>query len=946
MEQIQYLTYCSFFSFSHFAAISYVMKQNALCRAAVPQAADLIGCMGANFPAAVPCLLRGCMDVCQLAQQATPRNVTIETVAKKGITALADLSDREMSRVRTVLRQTGICFDLQLDLAIRQDALAAACLLTEHLSRDADLERVNLAARKTDTTRDGLSGSRKESVGSSHTKENDEEPPHPLSLLHLLEKSPGLMHRTLKCLGGNLLLSRSSEHSHGPSVKSWGRDSIFLAAYTWLMLRVRLDHFLKSPLHGTKSMSRVVERLCSSLAFLEQAASEGHVSATKQKSESALDRPYSLILCAVVTTLAQVVNMDDEAGVVQRDKCASCLRSMFTYQGHSLKTNVILARFASTFKYSAPANLRDVIEEVLLQRTSIPKVPLFRKSAALVQRLSACSDWISQHLEVDFDAVVDRGMTTESFLVDQSAMLEVVKFQRDANVVELQSVRRVLKAILEDSENSLALLRSHTIPNLIDTATCLLLRSDGPKIPLVLPLQIEKLAMQITLQQASPLGKLECQFLLQVLYCCAFANQEPTSPFRVSDFRLLPMREILLVCDSTSTKASMSGAVRSTLKLAVSRLCPEVRMQALRHTIQVRSRHNTSSLSRPNEEVGRKQLLQVLRKSMSNPDEDPLGCFAEKAFIIARAQLKDSDIFTTTAIALMSKPNSPARYFTYSQLCRDPLVLLKCPINVWDRKGLRRIVLTVLATLLDTNESLVRHVSPRADTRNEILAAQTSLVVRCLITAMSSPPKERYCTLATGIIRKAIAKHRGLVGILLKQAVSEAALDWLVEFVPESMDHSLDAVLSDRSSLNTAERLVAADGILRIAVAHGHREPAESEALAYAALAQLIVSFFLVIGPVGVPVNTLVSGSGLDATQVSRRATFRMLKCLKHVRGYRTGLRNECGMALQKLMGLCKGESIIGGIVNAVANRQKSLLKELIDAIMKAGNAMASEIQI
>jgi hypothetical protein len=929
----------------HLLRFCFLVKQNALCRAAVPQAADLIGCMGANFPAAVPCLLRGCMDVCQLAQQATPRNVTIENVAKKGIMALADLSDREMSRVRTVLRQTGICFDLQLDLAIHQDALAAACLLTEHLSRDADLERVNLLAARNTTTRDGLSGSRKESVGSSNTKDNDEEPPHPLSLLHLLEKSPGLMHRTLKCLGGNLLLPRSSEN--GPSVKSWGRDSVFLAAYTWLMLRVRLDHFFKSPLHGTKSMSRVVDKLCSSLDFLEKAASEGQVAATtNQKSESPLDRPYSLILCAVVTTLAQVVNMDDEAGVVQRDKCATCLRSLFTYQGHTLRTNVFLARFAFTFKYSAPAALRDVIDEVLLHRTVVPELPLFRKSAALVQRLSTCSDWISQHLGVDFDAVVDRGTTTESFLVDQSALLEVVKVQRDANDIELQSVRRVLKAILEDSDNSSALLRSPTIPMFIETATCLLLRSDEPKIPLILPLQIERLAMQITLQQAGPLGKLECQFLLQVLYCFAFADQEPTSPFRVSDFRLLPMREILWVCDSALTKASISGAVGSTLKLAISRLCPEIRMQALRYTIQVRSRHSTSSLSSPSEEVEKKQLLQVLRKSMSDPVEDPLGCFAENAFIVARAQLKDSDIFTTTAMALMSKPNSPARYFTYSQLCRDPLVILKCPMNVWDRKGLRRIVLTVLATLLDTNESLVQHVAPRPDTRDEILAARTSLVVRCLVTAMSTPPKERYCTLATGMIRKAIAKHRGLVGVLLKQGISEAALDWLVEFVPETMDHSLDAVLSDRSSLNTAERLVAADGILRIAVAHGHREPAESEALAYAALAQLIVSFFLIIGPVGVPVNTLVSGSGLDATQVSRQATFRMLKCLKHVRGYRTGLRNECGMALQKLMGLCKGESIVGGITNAVVSRQRNLLKEIMDAIVKAGNAMAIGIQI
>jgi hypothetical protein len=70
------------------------------------------------------------------------------------------------------------------------------------------------------------------------------------------------------------------------------------------------------------------------------------------------------------------------------------------------------------------------------------------------------------------------------------------------------------------------------------------------------------------------------------------------------------------------------------------------------------------------------------------------------------------------------------------------------------------------------------------------------------------------------------------------------------------------------------------------------------------------------------------------------------LKYLTKVRGYRTGLRNECGMALQKLVGLCKGENIVNGIPIAVASRQKNLLKELMDAIIKAANAMASGIQI
>jgi hypothetical protein len=67
-------------------------------------------------------------------------------------------------------------------------------------------------------------------------------------------------------------------------------------------------------------------------------------------------------------------------------------------------------------------------------------------------------------------------------------------------------------------------------------------------------------------------------------------------------------------------------------------------------------------------------------------------------------------------------------------------------------QGLRRIVLTVLTTLLIPTSHWC-DISPRADTRDEILAA----VPRWFAMpdyGNGSPPKERYCTLATGIIIK------------------------------------------------------------------------------------------------------------------------------------------------------------------------------------------------
>ena len=899
--------------------------QSALCRAAVPQTSDLIGSMGANCPAAVPCLLRGCLDVCRLVEKAACRNLKIETAVKKSIQALAKLSERETSRVRTVLRQQNALLDLQLELALGQDPVAAACLLIEHLSRDVIREQQDVPSEK--VALDGISRPRNAKL----VRPIDDESQR-ISLLTLLELDADLLHRVFRCLDREL----SSQSSQS---KSWGRDCILLTAFAWLMFRVRLDELFKNSAHGFKTLTPIIETVCS----LADALNNDSEDQSTTKLDSHLDRPSSLILCAVVSTLAQTVAMDRDGGNPEIERCTASLRVLMGHKGVSLKTNALLARFASILQYKNVPALRDAIEDVLLQRPSAPDLPVFSQTTELWKRLSSGCESVMRHSGIDFDSVIDRCVNTESFVMDQAAMLELVRLPQDAaDSSQLSRIRQTLKAILEDPRSSLSHLRSSILPAFIRKATSLLLLDAEPKVPIVLPLQIEKLALQIDLQRQHPLGKLEAQFLLQFLYSFAFIEEEPASPFGVSDFRALPMREILILCD-TAPMNCLSDALRSMLKHAVDQLCPEVLIQSHRYRLQVESRQNTASETTEVNSTKRKRLLlYVLRKSVSKPEEDPLGLLAERSFILARAQLTDAALFTTVATTLMSKTG----YYSYSLLYRDPLVLLKCPTNIWARKGWRRIVITVLSSLLETNEVVTRHSSPLTDTRGEMLAVRDIIVVRCLITAMCTAPLDRYCTLASALVRRTVAKHPSLVGTLLKQGLTEASLDFLVQFVPEIMDHSLETVLSDRSSLTMAERLVAADGVLRIAVAHGHRAVVDAKALAYAALAQLIASFFLVIGPVGVPVNALVSGSGLDATQTARRATFRMLKCLAKVDGYRTGLRNECLMALQKLAGLAKGESIISGLSNSVASRQKNLLKEILDAIFKANNAMGSGMQI
>jgi hypothetical protein len=176
-----------------------------------------------------------------------------------------------------------------------------------------------------------------------------------------------------------------------------------------------------------------------------------------------------------------------------------------------------------------------------------------------------------------------------------------------------------------------------------------------------------------------------------------------------------------------------------------------------------------------------------------------------------------------------------------------------------------------------------------------------------------------------------------LVGLLIKQGLEEKDVDWFVENVPETMNDSQSffQLLSERSYLTAAERLVAADAISRIAILHGDSNETEAAQLTLNVLSQLVDSFYLILGPVGVPVSALLNDdSGTDITQISRKACFRILKSLIRVRGRRKQF-SPCGTALQKLANLCKGESAATGVQGAVATRRKQLLKEIFDATIK-----------
>jgi len=186
-------------------------------------------------------------------------------------------------------------------------------------------------------------------------------------------------------------------------------------------------------------------------------------------------------------------------------------------------------------------------------------------------------------------------------------------------------------------------------------------------------------------------------------------------------------------------------------------------------------------------------------------------------------------------------------------------------------------------------------------------------------------------------IRWLIRCRCGLVALLVKQGLQDRDLDWLVENVPETMNDSrcMLQIFSERNYLTSAERLVAADAIIRIAIVHGQSNETESSQLILISVSQLVDSFYLILGPIGLfPVDALFNAdSDTPITQILQKAALRILKSLTRVRGTKThNIRSEYSMVIQKFINLCKGELQSG----VVTGRRKQLLKELYDAATKA----------
>lgn len=855
---------------------------SAFCRASVPQAAALIHRMGANSPNAVTCLVRGCMTAVEIDGDTD----AVVATAKAAVRELAKLSSKEAARIRGMLGKS--MMDVQLELALQHDHVAAACLLTRHLSSPDS------------------------------------------RLRNLLPSNTALVSKTYACLTLRIEgLERTS-----------GELKLFLRSLAWLLVAVNSAK--------CDSLVTTASILGSKLTWLCGDSNDETPERSDKDDFIGILLTSSMVLCSLLALSCGDNETEDAA---RKQAWQGLLKTVLTINPPSTRSAVFQSRVAAMLHSQMLSGLQDLVKETI-STTKTDSDCL--DEAVLHDGFTKLCKWAI--IYGDLDTLRNKTLTAGAVVLDPCALIQLIV----ASNIEVSKLESLLRDILKDPIAANKLVYHPCVCELLAESIAFLSKDDRMAIPLISQVTRETLTRKCIQESEEQGDKVRRgQMSLGFAYTVLFFDQNPDSPFAF-DPRDEPVVEILHIM-----KKDELDDVCSLVESVLSRHAPEIIYESNSLNTAKTTLLEISNESELKHGDILKLLSDAIRNMLGSPEIDPSGVKVERTFLLAQRHIPYSQVDCQVVSALTALPNSPAPYYSYSMLYRDPLVLLQCPLRVWRCQGLRRVALSVLGRLIPANENLARQKSPSEDVAEELISSRNVVLLRCLLSLASgcnlssddaespnkpgSPPCN--CHVLTGMIRSLVANNTGLVATLVKHGLPNETVDWLVGFVPEcSNDAGALLALLSSDRLTAAERLKTADAALRIVIALG-RDENEAKSIASACLQHLVSSFYLVLGPVGVPVNALIvqdsdHGNNMDnnLTQVCRQGTFRILSALQNVRGSsRPLLKNECSMALQKLASLCKGES---GAAGAGANRRKALLKEIWDAIVKALNAMGSGVSL
>ncbi len=864
--------------------------QCALCRAAVPQTPSLIARMGANAPAAIPTLVRGCIRAYEKASQSRAKNHAIASSARQAIRSLASLSAREASRIRSLLERDGVMIDVQLELAMKHDPLLALWLLTDSLSSGEEMlfEKEQGPARV-----------------KMRTLAN-----------HLTENST-LLSSVIAFVLDDLVKLTTAESRR----RVLTRRRFTMSALSWVLLRVPADNLL-TVMDATKQKS-----LLGSLIKIREQLTLG---VAGNYESSPFDRCYSMVLCCILS-FAMVQCSSTMTDNSTQQEAVDSLRNALREPSPSRQSEAHAAALTDSLLFNNPHDLCSGVFRLLTAAGSMD--PWFVES--VIGTCTKFCQWFCTDPDRNFFEKATNELQVENQISNALRLL-----QQSGGVSEDQlrsNCTSLLNCIFTDESLSSSLLLCSAVPKFVRLSIKFLRSDKNLMLPLVLPLHVQSLKADLLpargYQTLSPSG---ARFLLMVLYCLEYLDAVPTSPFGI-DLGTIPMREIYGLCIMNSKQYVMSQAASDSFLHLIEKLAPEVSFWNQVITLKRRKGWGL---------VGKVELRNAIHLGIK--EKCDVSCASvEKLFLMATGSLSEADLITTTVNGLLGNRVKPHPHYSYAVLCRDPLLVFKIPFVVLKKSGFRRIALFVLCRLLEMNDGLAKGMMKDNCADAEYISARNCIVLQCLCQSFFTLSAAERCMVSIGLIRRLVASQEGLGAMIIKQISDNLAFEYFCDNIPEAIDDwkAYLYILAERSSITPVDLLVVSGRVLRIVLFQGLRLELESQMLVRAVLAHLLACFPLVLGPVGVPVALVGDGNVADATRAAREASSRILELLGRLKSFQSDLKIECASSLQKLATLCKVETQ-SSLPGSVAARQNALLMETLEAIQQTAESLGIGLQL
>lgn len=874
---------------------------NALCRASVPQCAEIVKRLAANCSIASAALVRGVIDACRIAEMCNDGerkdgNIRIIQCAKESVESIATLSTREASHVAGVLRQSCIMPDVLIRVLMTHNADSAVHIIwsvfRESSGEIQQTRVIGCVSRLRVRNKDNLFAAfRPQDTISS-------------KVLGALRGDSDLAASTR-----SFLISYLSRLHNNVNIV-WGQVVMCVQSLGMLVHGCGVG-----PLDEIEKCNKILFGMLKSINCAERESRE-----TSKYDEFVKSAIATLtIICSKYMSLSganknafkSVYFPSFHDWVVSRASAAFIERMQQWIVGCEVKCfqNALLCAIFSEKQAIDSTNDEDA------------EIANFCELASLL-----CTD----------------AKRDDSF----AGLIGLIEMGGSSNVsYELFSA--ALDKVMDDPIKCSELYHDKNVLIFIDTAISKLMRKDPPCIPAVLPLSIDFQCRKVLKEMKCNDGNLLRQFLIHLVYAFSFLSKFPKTSFGIIPSSL-PLKEIVArICHG---ETSLVG--KAIIKF-VKQFCPEILQQGIDRLPRVQ---DGVELKFDIELIKPASVACAVQDVIYSRDSQPSNTRIdlERRYLASRATFPSIEVDVEVASALLRSVEDSYHFMSYSILSKDPLVLLKCSLGVWTNDTLRRILLCIFNRVLVAHDALVSDAASDPEVSSECLASRDVLVVRCFLCLLSGCYNEKKesadcainCPIMLSMVRHAVAKHRGLAASLVRQGLPFNALDWFVHNVPETFADATElTTMLESKTLTVMEKLQISDGALRMSILHGVND-STSQRLVYNALSVLVSSFYLVVGPVGVPVNVLCDEHGRDITQTCRVVMFRMLGILCNIGSENKNLQHEAILSLSKIANLCKSDGAIGGLKGTALKKRKKLLTEVWDAIVKANEAFGGGVQL